>query len=221
MCIAHLQSLCHIGVCVCVNPFEFAQTARFNNPKVLALLQTMSSTVLPCKGLPSGHEAPYAANAPRLLPSEPSARQQDTHYTLVCPTTPHIPAPCIPGDSGGGGGAGLRAKRQEKGKTLDGRKIFIDHNTKPTYFDPPPGIEPGPSGQRTTPVATMAYRRGQITCPKGRTGGATTLHVVSQPSLGFEPPPTACETHRMPFIYRDNASLHYHLSDIYRVSPHR
>ena len=34
--------------CVCVprNPFESAQTARFNNPKVLSLLQTMSSTVL-------------------------------------------------------------------------------------------------------------------------------------------------------------------------------
>ena len=37
---------------VCVraprNPFESAQTARFNNPKVLSLLQTMSSIVLPC-----------------------------------------------------------------------------------------------------------------------------------------------------------------------------
>ena len=33
-----------ICVCVCVprNPFESAQTARFNNPKVLSLLQTMS-----------------------------------------------------------------------------------------------------------------------------------------------------------------------------------
>ena len=102
-----------VCVCVCVcaprNPFESAQTARFNNPKVLSLLQTMSSTVLPF--CPAGGAAQrasstistYAANAPRLLPSEPSAQQQHTHCMLVCPTAPHIPAPCIPRDSGGWG----------------------------------------------------------------------------------------------------------------------
>ena len=44
-------------VCVCVprNPFESAPTARFNNPKVLPLLQTMSSIVQPCRwGCPAG-----------------------------------------------------------------------------------------------------------------------------------------------------------------------
>jgi len=48
-----------VCVCVCVcaprNPFESPPTARFNNPKVLSLLQTMSSTVLPCRrGCPAG-----------------------------------------------------------------------------------------------------------------------------------------------------------------------
>ena len=40
-----------ICVCVCVprNPFESAPTAGFNNPKVLPLLQTMSSSVQPCR----------------------------------------------------------------------------------------------------------------------------------------------------------------------------
>ena len=94
-------------------------------------------------------------------------------------------------------------------------------DTKPTHFDPPPGIEPGPSGERTTPLATMLFRQGQITCPTGRTGGVATPHGVSQPSPGFKPPPTACETRRIPFIYRDDAGLHYLLSNIYRVSPHR
>ena len=84
----------------------------------------------------------------------------------------------------------------------------------------PPGIEPGPPGQRTTLLATSLYRRGQITCPTGRTGGAATLHGVSQPSPGFELPLPACETRRIPFIFRDDTSLHYHLTNIYRVSPH-
>jgi hypothetical protein len=35
-------------VCVCVCAKESAQTARFNDPKVLSLLQTMSSTVCVC-----------------------------------------------------------------------------------------------------------------------------------------------------------------------------
>ena len=76
------------------------------------LLQLRGSTILrsyhcckPCVRLfcPAGGAAQRAidaistdaANAPRLLPSEPSARQQDTHCMLVCPTAPHIPAPCM------------------------------------------------------------------------------------------------------------------------------
>ena len=55
-----------------------------------------------------------------------------------------------------------------------------------------------------------------MTCPTSRTGGAATLHGVSQPSPGFEPPPTACETRRIPFIYRDDTGLHYHLTTFYR-----
>ena len=94
------------------------------------------------------------------------------------------------------------------GKSIDVTWIFIDHIdhiTKPTNFvPPPPGIEPGISGQRSISLATMLYRRGLISCPTGRTGGAVPQHSASQPSPGFEPPPTECETRRIPFIYRDD-----------------
>ena len=47
-----LSSLSCVCVCVCVraprNPFESAQTARFNNPVVLSLLQTMCVCVCVC-----------------------------------------------------------------------------------------------------------------------------------------------------------------------------
>ena len=43
------------SVCAPRNPFESAPTVRFNNPKVLALLQTMSLIVLPSRrGCPAG-----------------------------------------------------------------------------------------------------------------------------------------------------------------------
>ena len=48
----------------------------------------------------------------------------------------------------GGGAAPLKIKTSNPGwelKALDGRKIFIDHVTKPAHYDPP-GIEPGPPG---------------------------------------------------------------------------
>ena len=63
----------------------------------------------------------------------------------------------------GGGGGGLRNTEKSKTSTpgcehkaLDGRKIFTDHVTKPTHYNPP-GIEPAPPppGQRATRIATM------------------------------------------------------------------
>ena len=103
-------------VCVCVcqgNNSNHAQSARFNNPTDLALLQTMSSLSSPAGGLPQRARCSIltsVANAPRLLPLEPyTTAQQDTHCMRVCPTSPHRPAPCIPEDMlgvGQGGGSG-------------------------------------------------------------------------------------------------------------------
>ena len=73
----------------------------------------------------------------------------------------------------------------------------------------PPGIKPGIPGQRTIPLATMLYRRGLLSCPTGRTGGAVLPHSASQPSPGFKPPPTECKTRRIPFIYMDDIGLQH------------
>ena len=60
-----------------------------------------------------------------------------------------------------GGGGGHPGAEENKTSTpgweqqaLDGRKIFIDHVTKPTHYDPP-GFEPAPLGQQVTRIANM------------------------------------------------------------------
>ena len=86
-------------VCVCqgINS-NHAQTARFNIPKVLPLLQTMSSVFCPAGGLPCRavrlrmYTCCQHTTAPG--PANLTARQQDTHCMRVCPTAPHRPV-CV------------------------------------------------------------------------------------------------------------------------------
>ena len=98
-------------VCVCVprNPFKSAPTARFNNPKVLSLLQTISSIVLPCRwGCPAGtrrhkYRCRQRPTAPALRTINTTARH--TLHARVPYRSPH-PSPMHPWRLKGRGGGG-------------------------------------------------------------------------------------------------------------------
>ena len=105
----------HVGVCVCVcvcvprNPFKSAPTARFNNPKVLPLLQTMSSSVQPCRrGCPVGtrlhiDRCRQRTTAPALRTIRTTSRH--TLHARVPYRSPH-PSPMHPLRLKRGGGRG-------------------------------------------------------------------------------------------------------------------
>ena len=85
-------------------------------------------------------------------------------------------------------------------------------STPPPESNPPPPPRPADD-----PLSHYAIPTRSEYLPTGRTSGAAMLFGVSQPSPEFEPPPTACETRHVPFIYTDDTGLHYHLTNIYRV----
>ena len=108
-------------MCVPRNPFESAQTARFNNPKVLSLLQTMSSIVLPCRrGCPAGMKyhkyiCRQRTTAPALRPIRTTTRHT-LHARVPC-RSPH-PSPMHPWRLRGGGGGRTRKMAPKKRKTF-------------------------------------------------------------------------------------------------------
>ena len=89
----------YASMCLPRNPFESAPTARFNDPKVLPLLQTMSPTVLPCRrGCPAGTEhhmytCRQRTKAPALRTIRTTARH--TLHARVPYRSPH-PSPMHP-----------------------------------------------------------------------------------------------------------------------------
>ena len=80
--------------------------------------------------------------------------------------------------------------------------------TRNLRISSPPRIEHGTFRPACDTLATIPYRRGQPTRSTRTKGRAASPPGVSQPSSGFEPPPTACETRHIPFIYRDDTNLY-------------
>ena len=79
-----------VRACVCVcqgNQFNHAQTARFNNPTLLPLLQTMSSVSCPAEGLPrrAGSRHMYRCQMPLTHHGScPENRPRDNKIHIAC-----------------------------------------------------------------------------------------------------------------------------------------
>ena len=132
-------------LCACVwggggvaprNPFESAPTTRFNNPKVLPLLQTMSLSVQPCRrGCPAGTRLHIDRCRQRTTaPALRTIRTTATHtlHARVPYRSPH-PSPMHPlGLKGWGEGGAKPGTWLPRKNNLDGMQIVT--------FQAPPRI---------------------------------------------------------------------------------
>ena len=130
------------------NPFESAPTTRFNNPKVLPLLQTMSLSVQPCRrGCPAGTRLHIDRCRQRTTaPALRTIRTTATHtlHARVPYRSPH-PSPMHPlGLKGWGEGGAKPGTWLPRKNNLDGMQIV-------TFQAPPPDSNLALSGWRATP----------------------------------------------------------------------